>query len=105
MKNNVRPAGSPYQGVKYNTDGTVYSNFTADGYSVDSTWSRGQAWGLYGFTMTYRYTQDPRFLATAQQLANYFTTHLPPDYVPYWDFSQTDYPDSSSTPIAPASLL
>ena len=105
MQNNVRPDGSTYQGVEYNTDGTVYSKFTADGYSTDSTWSRGQAWGLYGFTMTYRYTQDSRFLVTAQQLADYFITHLPPDYVPYWDFSQTDYRDSSAAAIAAAGLL
>ncbi len=107
MNNNVRSDGSTYQGVEYNSDGSVYTKFTADGYSTSSTWSRGQAWGLYGFTMSYRYTQDPRFLATAQNLADYFISHLPPDYVPYWDFS-TSSPaprDSSAAAIAAAGLL
>jgi unsaturated chondroitin disaccharide hydrolase len=107
MNNNVRSDGSTYQGVEYNSDGSVYSKFTADGYSTNSTWSRGQAWGLYGFTMAYRYTQDSRFLATAEQLANYFLNNLPPDYVPYWDFSQTSPAprDSSAAAIASADLL
>ena len=48
MQNNVRADGSTYQGVRFNSDGTVYSYFTNDGYSPNSTWSRGQAWGLYG---------------------------------------------------------
>ena len=105
MQNNVRADGSTFQGVEYNSDGSVYSKFTADGYSTNSTWSRGQAWGLSGFTMAYRYTQDPRFLATAQQLANYFIGNLPPDYVPYWDFSQSNYRDSSGAAIAAYGLL
>jgi hypothetical protein len=107
MNNNVRPDGSTYQGVEYNSDGTVYSKFTSDGYSANSTWSRGQAWGLYGFTMTYRYTQDSRFLATAEKLADYFIINLPADYVPYWDFSQSSPAprDSSAAAIAAAGLL
>ena len=105
MQNQVRPDGSTYQGVEYNSDGTVHNYFSADGFSTNSTWSRGQAWGLYGFTMTYRYTSDATFLATAQKLANYFISHLPPDYVPYWDFSQTNYKDSSAAAIAASALL
>jgi hypothetical protein len=107
MQNNVRADGSTYQGVEYNQDGSVYIRFAWDGATVNSTWSRGQAWGLYGFTMTYRYTQDPTFLATAQKLADYFIGNLPPDYVPVWDFSKpwTDPRDSSAAAIAAASLL
>ena len=105
MQNNVRADGSTYQGVRFNSDGTVYSYFTNDGYSANSTWSRGQAWGLYGFTMSYRYTKDSRFLAAAQQIADYFISHLPPDYVPYWDFTQTNYKDSSAAAIAASGLL
>jgi len=107
MKNNVRSDGSTYQGVEYNSDGTVFSYFTADGSATSSTWSRGQAWGLYGFTMAYRYTRDSRFLTTAEQLADYFISHLPPDYVPYWDFSQSSPAprDSSAAAIAAAGLL
>jgi hypothetical protein len=107
MQNNVRADGSTYQGVEYNSDGTVNSRFGWDGANVNSTWSRGQSWGLYGFTMTYRYTRDSRFLATAQSLADYFVSNLPPDYVPVWDFSKpwTDSRDSSAAAIAAAALL
>jgi unsaturated chondroitin disaccharide hydrolase len=107
MQNHVRADGSTYHVVDYNTDGTVFSKFTVQGLSNDSTWSRGQAWGLYGFTMMYRYTQDSRFLTTAQSLADYFINHLPADFVPYWDFSQsgTAPRDSSAAAIAAAGLL
>jgi hypothetical protein len=116
MQNHVRADGSTYHVVDYNTDGTVFSKFTVQGFSTESTWSRGQAWGLYGFTMVYRYTKDDpavpaatssQFLATAQHLADYFVSHLPPDFVPYWDFSQsgTAPRDSSAAAIAAAGLL
>src|SRR2546423_780657 len=57
--------------------------------------------------MSYRYTKDARFLATAQKLADYFISHLPPDYVPYWDFSKccTAPRDSSAAAIAASGLL
>src|SRR2546423_14427340 len=107
MQNHVRADGGTYHAVDYNTDGTVFSKFTVQGAGNETTWSRGQAWGLYGFTMVYRYTKDPRFLATAQQLANYFINNLPADFVPYWDFSKsgTAPRDSSAAAIAAAGLL
>jgi unsaturated chondroitin disaccharide hydrolase len=107
MQNHVRADGSTFHVVDYNPDGTVFSQFTAQGAGANTTWARGQAWAIYGFTMTYRYTKDPRFLATAQNLANYFLTNLPPDFVPYWDFSKccTDPRDSSAAAIAAAGLL
>jgi unsaturated chondroitin disaccharide hydrolase len=112
MQNHVRPDGSTFHVVDYNPDGTVYRRFTVQGAADTSTWSRGQAWGLYGFTMVYRYTKDARFLTTAQQLADYFIAHLPiahlpTDFVPYWDFSQsgTAPRDSSAAAIAAAGLL
>src|SRR5712672_2361993 len=107
MQNHVRPDGSTFHVVDYNTDGPVFSKFTAQGAGTNTTWSRGQAWALYGFTMVYRYTQDTRFLATAQQLADYFINNLPPDFVPYWDFSQSGTAPrySSAAAIAAAGLL
>jgi hypothetical protein len=107
MQNHVRADGSTFHVVDYNPDGTVFSKFTAQGAGANTTWARGQAWAIYGFTMTYRYTQDPRFLATAQSLANYFLTNLPPDFVPYWDFSKccTDPRDTSAAAIAASGLL
>jgi unsaturated chondroitin disaccharide hydrolase len=107
MQNHVRPDGSTFHVVDYNPDGTIFSKFTVQGAGTNTTWSRGQAWAIYGFTMTYRYTQDPRFLATAQSTADYFLNNLPPDFVPYWDFSKccTDPRDSSAAAIAAAGLL
>jgi unsaturated chondroitin disaccharide hydrolase len=107
MENHVRADGSTYHVVDYNSDGTVFSKFTVQGAGTETTWSRGQAWAIYGFTMTYRYTRDSRFLSTAQQLADYFINNLPPDFVPYWDFSKccTDPRDSSAAAIAAAGLL
>jgi unsaturated chondroitin disaccharide hydrolase len=107
IQNHVRADGGTYHVVDYNDDGTVYRKFTVQGAGNETTWSRGQAWGLYGFTMAYRYTKDARFLDAAQRLANYFINHLPPDYVPYWDFSVSgaEPRDSSSAAIAAAGLL
>jgi unsaturated chondroitin disaccharide hydrolase len=107
MQNHVRPDGSTYHVVDYNADGTVFSKFTVQGAGTETTWSRGQAWAIYGFTMSYRYTKDARFLSTAEQLADYFINNLPADFVPYWDFSKccTDPRDSSAAAIAAAGLL
>ncbi|KAG2414719.1 hypothetical protein HFD88_003911 [Aspergillus terreus] len=64
---------------------------TVQGYKDWSTWSRGQAWGIVGYTQTYQWTKDPVFLETARGLADYFVgrlakaTHTHP-YVPLWDF-------------------
>lgn len=107
MENHVRPDGSTYHVVDYNPDGTVFSKFTVQGAGNETTWSRGQAWAVYGFTMTYRYTRDPRFLQTAQAVADYFISHLPADFVPYWDFSKSgsEARDSSAAAIAAGGLL
>lgn len=90
MNNQVRPDYSTYHVVCYDTlTGAVTGRETAQGYADNSTWSRGQAWAIYGYTMVYRETKDPQFLATAQKLADWYLDHekLPKDKVPYWDFN------------------
>ena len=90
MKNQIRSDYSSYHVVCYDTlTGKVEGRETAQGLSDNSTWARGQAWGIYGFTMVYRETKDKRFLKTAQGMADYFMNHpnLPADKVPYWDFN------------------
>ncbi|QNA42642.1 glycoside hydrolase family 88 protein [Lacibacter sediminis] len=90
MKNQIRNDYSSYHVVCYDTiTGKVAGRETAQGYADNSTWSRGQAWAIYGFTMVYRETKDPRFLKTAEGLADYFMNHknLPADKIPYWDFN------------------
>jgi unsaturated chondroitin disaccharide hydrolase len=106
----VRADGSTYQVVNFDpATGAVKSRTTHQGYDDESTWSRGQAWAVYGFTMSYRETGDARFLDTARQAADYFIAHLPDDGVPYWDFelpSTAGEPrDSSAAAIAAAGLL
>ncbi|MGC4234865.1 MAG: glycoside hydrolase family 88 protein, partial [Niabella sp.] len=90
MQHHLRPDFSSYHVVDYDVQtGKVNSRETQQGFSDNSTWSRGQAWGIYGFTMVYRETKDPRFLETACKMADFFINHsnLPPDRIPYWDFN------------------
>lgn len=81
---------------------------TAQGYSDDSCWSRGQAWGIYGFPLSYLYTGDYELIELTKKVANYFLNRLPEDYVCYWDLVFTDGPeerDSSAAAIAVCGLL
>jgi unsaturated chondroitin disaccharide hydrolase len=109
-KEHIRPDGGTYHVVDYNPQtGEVINKMTWQGYSTESTWARGQAWGIYGFTVVYRETRDPNMLATAILLADYYIDHLPQDAVPYWDFNAPDIPnaarDSSAGAIAASALL
>jgi unsaturated chondroitin disaccharide hydrolase len=92
----VRPDNGTWMfgGYDQNT-GALVRRYTEQGYAADSTWARGQAWAVYGFTMAYRYTRDVRFLDGARRTADYFLRRLPPDQVPYWDF---DVPDKAIAP-------
>ena len=90
MKNHIRPDYSSYHVVCYDsTSGKVLARETSQGFADNSTWARGQAWALYGFTMCYRETEDQRFLTTALGLADYIVNNknLPTDKIPYWDFN------------------
>lgn len=105
----VRPDGSTVHVVTYHpATGAVVKKSTAQGKAAESTWSRGQAWGIAGFTMVYRETGDRSFLQTARALADYFLAHLPSDAVPAWDFRATsgrEPKDSSAAAIAASGLL
>jgi unsaturated chondroitin disaccharide hydrolase len=85
-----------------------YGN-THQGYADDSCWARGQAWGIYGFMLSYVYTQDEAFVRTARRLADYFLSRLPEDGVAYWDLVFMDgaeqEKDSSAAAIAACGLL
>ncbi|KAK7049399.1 hypothetical protein VNI00_006000 [Paramarasmius palmivorus] len=89
MKNHIRAVdASTWHVVEYNAEtGDVVSKYTAQGYSADSTWSRGQAWAMYGFTNMYKRTRKPEYLETARRLATYFISNLPDDGVVPWDFN------------------
>lgn len=106
----VRPDGSTWMCAAYDQKtGALLRHFTTQGYATESTWARGQAWAMYGFTTAYRYTRDPRFLDAARRTAAWFVSHLPPDRVPYWDFDVPDKAtaprDTSAAAIAASALL
>ena len=104
MKNHFRSDYSSYHVVDYDTlTGKVLNKQTCQGYSDNSTWARGQAWAIYGYTMTYRETGDKRFLECAKNLADFYINHpaLPEDRIPYWDFNVNQagfVPDWKYTP-------
>jgi unsaturated chondroitin disaccharide hydrolase len=90
LKNQFRKDYSSYHVVCYDKEtGKVEARETAQGYADNSTWSRGQAWAIYGYTMTYRETKDPRYLKAARGMADWYLNNknLPADKVPYWDFN------------------
>jgi unsaturated chondroitin disaccharide hydrolase len=112
LRNHFRKDGSSYHVVDYDTlTGEPIKKVTHQGFADESAWSRGQAWGLYGFTMLYRETKDPRYLAQAEKSAGFFLSHpnLPADKVPYWDFNAPGIPaeerDASAAAIAASALL
>ncbi|WP_111977579.1 glycoside hydrolase family 88 protein [Algibacillus agarilyticus] len=96
MKHHFRDDHSSFHLVNYNrTTGLPNFKQTFQGIADDSSWSRGQAWGAYGYTMVYRYTQDEKFLNHARNIVNYLLTHknMPDDLIPYFDYDAPEYPD------------
>jgi len=112
LKNHFRPDNSCFHIVCYDAEtGHVTGQRGGQGYSAASAWSRGQSWALYGFTMCYRETGDPRYLDRAVKCAEYFINHprLPEDLVPYWDYDAPGIPDeprdASAAAITASALL
>lgn len=97
LKNHFRPDYSCWHVVSYDTiTGQPEKKHTRQGYSHESSWSRGEAWALYGYVMMYRETQQKHYLAHAKKVANYILTHprMPEDGIPYWDYDAPDIPDT-----------
>lgn len=112
MENHFREDNSSYHVVDYDPQtGEVLQRLTHQGIDNASIWSRGQAWGVYGFTMVYRYTEDERFLNKAVEIADFITsqTNMPQDKIPYWDMKDPDIPnsirDASAAAITASALL
>ncbi len=82
---------------------------TCQGYRDGSAWARGQAWGIYGTALAYRYTKRPGYIDIFRGVSRYYMEHLPEDLVPYWDLefmSGNEQPrDSSSASIAACGML
>ena len=110
MPNHFRPDYTSWHVVSYNNDGTVECKETFQGKNHDSAWSRGQAWGLYGYTATYRETGDKTYLDFAKNIADMFIARTnTEDAIPYWDFDApvlADTPrDASAAAVAACGLL
>lgn len=112
LKNHFREDNSAYHLVVYDTiTGNVKEKITHQGYDDESSWARGHAWGVYGYTMSYRYTRDSAYLKQATAMADYFIGHenLPEDGIPYWDFEDPEIPnaprDVSAATIMASALL
>ncbi len=112
MKNHYRKDFSSFHEVVYKRKtGALVKQITNQGAADGSAWSRGQAWGLYGFVVMYRETKDPKYLEQAQHIADFLLNHpnLPKDKIPYWDFDAAEIPDalhdSSAGSIIASALL
>jgi unsaturated chondroitin disaccharide hydrolase len=105
LKNQFRENNSCYHVIDYNpTTGAVRKKTTLQGYNDASSWARGQAWAVYGFTMSYRYTKDPAYKKQAEATAQFFMTNknLPEDGIPYWDFNDPSIPNAARDASAAA---
>lgn len=110
--NHYRPDNSCFHVVDFDTTTNVFRlKTTHQGLSDESAWSRGQAWGLYGFTVTYDRTKNPIFLDRAKKSAEFIFNHsnLPEDKIPYWDFDAPNIPDEvrdvSAAAVAASALI
>ena len=110
MENQFRPDYTSYHVAVYDTlTGNCIKKCTHQGYADESMWARGQAWAIYGYTVVFRETGDPKYLEFAEKLVDVYLKNLPEDYVPYWDFNAPDIPnaprDASAACVVAAALL
>ena len=112
LKNHFRTDNSSYHVVDYDTiTGYIRSKVTHQGFGKESSWARGQAWGLYGYTMAYRYTENIEFLDQAKKIATFLIHHnrLPKDGIPYWDFDAPKIPkeprDASAAAVMASAMI
>jgi hypothetical protein len=113
LQNHVRNDGSSFHLVTYNqTDGQVIKRTTAQGYAPLSTWARGQAWGIYGFTKMFKSTQDSKYLDAAKAMVQYYFSRIPLNhFVPKWDFDAPGDPldvklqDTSAAAVVASACL
>ncbi|ALJ04467.1 glucuronyl hydrolase [Pseudalgibacter alginicilyticus] len=110
MKNHFRPDYTSWHVIEYDSiSGAILNRHTKQGYADNSRWSRGQAWGVYGYTLVYKETKDKKFLDFAQKLADKYLSLLPEDMVPAWDFDVQNDPkeekDASAAAVVASALL
>jgi rhamnogalacturonyl hydrolase YesR len=107
MKNHYRPDYSTWHVVDYDPEtGAIRHKNTHQGYADESSWARGQSWGVYGFTICYRETGDPKYLEQAEKAFEFLANNpnMPSDGVPYWDYNAPDIPNAERDASAAAIL-
>lgn len=103
MQHHFRPDYSSHHLVIYDAKtGGILKKQTVQGAHDSSAWARGQAWGLYGYTLMYRETKDKKYLDQANHIAAFMLKHLPADYVYYWDFHAPGIPNAARDASAAA---
>ena len=101
--NVIRDDASAYHTFYFDPEtGEPLKGVTRQGYSDDSAWARGQAWGIYGIPLNYRYVKDDSAFNLFQGMTNYFLNRLPEDQVCYWDLIFTDGSNQSRDSSAAA---
>lgn len=110
MENHFRDDLTSWHVLEYDSlSGDVLNRHTKQGYADDSRWTRGQAWGIYGYTMVYKETKDKKFLNFAKEITDKYLAQLPKDMVPAWDFDVQNNPneekDASAAAIVASALL
>ena len=95
LENHIRENMSSYHVVSYDTiTGSPVEKQTHQGLNAESSWGRGQAWGLHGFTTCFRETSDLKYLEAAEGIADFILDNLPEDMVTYWDYDDPIIPDT-----------
>lgn len=109
LRDHVRPDGSVAHIAEHDrVTGELVATYGGQGYEVGSSWSRGQAWGLYGFVLSYLHTKDERYLDAAKRIANYFIANCCDDWLPRADFRAPSTPviyDSTAGACAACGLI
>lgn len=109
MENFVRPDGSVRHIVEFDPfEGGMVRDYGGQGYGQGSSWTRGQAWGLYGFMMSYIHTGKEEYLNTSKKIAHYFMANIPENGLIPVDFRQPEEPaweDSTAAAIAACGLI
>ena len=112
MAHHFRADGGTYHVLNYDQRpgfrDAVQEIRRGQGLGCETAWSRGQSWAIYGYTMMYRFTKDPAYLAFAQKVSDFAINHpnMPADGVPYWDYGAPgEERDTSAASVMASGLL
>ena len=109
LTDHIRPDGSVVHRARHDREtGEVVETFGGQGYAVGSSWSRGQAWAIYGMTLAYIHLGDARYLDAAKRVANYFIANCCDDWLPRVDFRAPGDPvyyDSTAGAVAACGFI